>query len=217
VSTVVVSFELYFGVDCFWLLDAMLQYTAHASIPSSLIGAVRGQHKLFLRPETNLPERMGGRTHCRYGKWQNIYCCTLSGSHLSRYSKVLEPTLGEYRIRPLSPCPQLSWTTPKPLNVSAPSNLYKQQKLLSISFDANPGRVPQQPIDPQGMWDQMLVVKHKNTEVGMAIPFIGFVAIFVIAAFCIYHMNSVRVKPRRRRIGKGSALRRTFIVKHPVV
>jgi membrane-bound transcription factor site-1 protease len=184
--------------DCFWLLDAMLQYTAHASIPSSLIGAVRGQHKLFLRPETNLPERMGG-------------------SHLSRYSKVLEPTLGEYRIRPLSPCPQLSWTTPKPLNVSAPSNLYKQQKLLSISFDANPGRVPQQPIDPQGMWDQMLVVKHKNTEVGMAIPFIGFVAIFVIAAFCIYHMNSVRVKPRRRRIGKGSALRRTFIVKHPVV
>ena len=97
------------------------------------------------------------------------------------------------------------------------SNLYKQQKLLSVSFDANPGRVPQQPVDSQGMWDQMLVVSQRSTQVGMTLPFIGFLAILVVAAFCIYHMNSVRVKPRRRRVGKGGAPRRIFSTKHPVV
>lgn len=165
------------------------------------------------------------------------------GSHLSRYSKVLEPTLGEYRIRPLSPCPRLSWATPKPLNVSAPrygagwffllqllhpmhnfemwwlfcSNIYKQQKLLSISFDANPGHVQQSMVDSQGMWDQMLVVSRRSTPIGATLPFVGFLAFFVVAGFCIYHMNLVRRKPRRRRTGKGGAPRRTFIAKHPVV
>lgn len=97
------------------------------------------------------------------------------------------------------------------------SNIYKQQKLLSISFDANPGHVQQSMVDSQGMWDQMLVVSRRSTPIGATLPFVGFLAFFVVAGFCIYHMNLVRRKPRRRRAGKGGAPRRTFIAKHPVV
>ncbi|XP_062501119.1 membrane-bound transcription factor site-1 protease-like [Corticium candelabrum] len=183
--------------DCFWLLDAMLQYTAHGSIPSALIASMKSQHKLFIQPDSSLPERM-------------------EGSHLSRYSKVLESTLGEYRVRPLPPCQQLSWATPKPLNVSAPSNLYQQQKLLSISFDVNPGRIQQPMLDSQGMWDQMLVVSHRSTQVATALPFIAMSAFLLIVGFCVYHVRLIRGKPRKRRTVKGGAPRRTF-TKHPVV
>ena len=49
-----------------------------------------------------------------------------------RYSKVLESNLDVARPRPLPKCPQMLWATPVPLNKSAPSNLYKSAKLLSV-------------------------------------------------------------------------------------
>lgn len=48
---------------------------------------------------------------------------------------MLESNLDVARPRPLPPCPVLAWSTPVPLNKSAPSNLYKSAKLLSV----NPG------------------------------------------------------------------------------
>ena len=40
-----------------------------------------------------------------------------------------------YKTRPLPVCPRLKWATPHPLNRTAPSNLYKAQKLLSLNYD----------------------------------------------------------------------------------
>lgn len=55
-------------------------------------------------------------------------------TRLHLYSKVLENNLGA-GTRPLPQCPHLIWAQAIPLNVSAPSNLYKSQKLLNIVED----------------------------------------------------------------------------------
>uniref|UniRef100_A0A0L8HIR4 Uncharacterized protein n=1 Tax=Octopus bimaculoides TaxID=37653 RepID=A0A0L8HIR4_OCTBM len=79
--------------DCFWLLKALLEYTAHKTLPS-----------------------------------------IFQGNHLHRYSKVLEGHLGNPKPRPLPPCPHQSWAAPHLLNISAPSNLFQQPKLLSVDI-----------------------------------------------------------------------------------
>ena len=50
----------------------------------------------------------------------NIPPLSLAGNHLYRYSKVLEPHLGDPKPRPLPACPHLSWAKPQPLNETAP-------------------------------------------------------------------------------------------------
>lgn len=66
--------------------------------------------------DTELPERM-------------------EGNKLYRYSKVLDNHLGDKQARALPQCPHLVWTQPVPLNISAPTNFYQSQKLLSLSED----------------------------------------------------------------------------------
>ncbi|XP_052827595.1 membrane-bound transcription factor site-1 protease [Octopus bimaculoides] len=97
--------------DCFWLLKALLEYTAHKTLPSIF----QGYEKRPSWPRVNLPERM-------------------EGNHLHRYSKVLEGHLGNPKPRPLPPCPHQSWAAPHLLNISAPSNLFQQPKLLSVDI-----------------------------------------------------------------------------------
>lgn len=83
------------------------------------------------------------------------------GNHLYRYSKVLEAHLGDPKPRPLPACPHLSWAKPQPVNETAPSNLWKHQKLLSIDLDkvALPNvrayRPQVRPLSPgeSGAWD----------------------------------------------------------------
>ncbi|XP_038070006.1 membrane-bound transcription factor site-1 protease-like [Patiria miniata] len=96
--------------DCFWLLEALMQYTAYDNLAPMF-----GQTKhISLPPAVALPTRM-------------------EGNHLYRYSKVLDPhQLGDPKPRPLPACPHLAWAKGEPLNISAPSNLFKHQKLLSI-------------------------------------------------------------------------------------
>jgi len=84
--------------DCFWLLDALLEFTSHGQIPPLFID----QRSTETLPDASLPERM-------------------EGNHLHRYSKVLESHLGNPRSRPLPACPHHVWALPKPLNISAPS------------------------------------------------------------------------------------------------
>ncbi|KAI8519670.1 Membrane-bound transcription factor site-1 protease [Branchiostoma belcheri] len=96
--------------DCFWLLDALLQYTSHNHMPP----VFEQQGSPFSIMNVELPERM-------------------EGNHLARYSKVLESSLAG-QTRPLPACPHLSWAKGEPLNKSAPTNLYKHQKLLSIDL-----------------------------------------------------------------------------------
>lgn len=100
---------------CYWLLDAILEYTATSHLP-----AIFKDNKMvdrYSKVETQVPQRM-------------------DGNRLYRYSKVLESHLGDNQAKPLPQCPHLIWAQPVPLNVSAPTNLYQTQKLLSLMEDA---------------------------------------------------------------------------------
>ncbi|KAI1287806.1 Membrane-bound transcription factor site-1 protease [Halotydeus destructor] len=118
--------------DCFWLLDSLLQFSNLGTLPTSFKtgGDTESNLVLQLDEKSNqpLPLRM-------------------DGNQLHRYSKVLEHNLGSSspsehpKIRPLPACLSLKWETPMPLNMSAPSNLFKSQKLLSIG-DLDGGLLP---------------------------------------------------------------------------
>lgn len=84
--------------DCFWLLDALLEYTIHGNVPPIL---EERKSSLTLAAELELPERM-------------------EGNHLYRYSKVLgnHPVGSQSRVLPV--CPHLVWAQSHPLNQSAP-------------------------------------------------------------------------------------------------
>lgn len=103
-------------IACYWLLDAMLEYTSTSHLPS-----VFKDNQLLVWDgvaETETPLRM-------------------EGNRLYRYSNVLEKNLGEAQARPIPQCPHLMWAHPIPLNVSAPTNLYQSQKLLSLIEEVN--------------------------------------------------------------------------------
>lgn len=98
-----------------WLLDAILEYTSVAHMPS-IFSENAGVPVKALEV---LPTRM-------------------ENNQLHRYSKVLETNIGEshHSTKVLPTCPHLKWATPHPLNRTAPTNLYKAQKLLSLNLDA---------------------------------------------------------------------------------
>ena len=58
----------------------------------------------------------------------------MEGNRLHRFSKVLDTNIGQDHVstRVLPACPTLSYSDPVPLNKTAPSNLYKSQKLLLL-------------------------------------------------------------------------------------
>lgn len=95
---------------CYWMLAAILEFTSTGHMPM-----IFNENNLKDRSKivaTSPPERM-------------------ETTRLHLYSKVLEPNLGAGH-KALPACPQLVWVHPNPLNVSAPSNLYKSQKLLTM-------------------------------------------------------------------------------------
>lgn len=98
-------------VPCYWMLNAMLEYTSTSHLPS-----IFKEHQDTWNDivETDVPSRM-------------------EKNRLYRYSKVLEVNLGEPQPRSLPQCQSLSWAQPVPLNMSAPSNLYQSQRLLSLT------------------------------------------------------------------------------------
>lgn len=66
-----------FCPDCFWLLSALLEYTAYNTLPSSLTN----QEKITLPPILDLPERMEGQ-------WTAI-CCRLPNFFAHEFSLLL--------------------------------------------------------------------------------------------------------------------------------
>uniref|UniRef100_A0AAR2LDS8 Membrane-bound transcription factor site-1 protease n=1 Tax=Pygocentrus nattereri TaxID=42514 RepID=A0AAR2LDS8_PYGNA len=175
--------------DCFWLLDALLQYTSYGVTPPSLL---HSQNKVTPPAGTDkpLPER-------------------LEGNHLYRYSKVLEAHLGDPKPRPLPACPHLSWAKPQPLNETAPSNLWKHQKLLSVDIDKvelpNVGayRPQVRPLSPgeSGAWDIPggIMPGRYNQEVGQTIPMFAFLGAMVVLSFFVVQLTKSRSKPKRRK------------------
>uniref|UniRef100_W5MI11 Membrane-bound transcription factor site-1 protease n=1 Tax=Lepisosteus oculatus TaxID=7918 RepID=W5MI11_LEPOC len=173
--------------DCFWLLDSLLQFTSFSTIPPSL-----AHSKSRLPPPTGterpLPER-------------------LEGNHLYRYSKVLEPHLGDPKPRPLPACPHLSWAKPQPVNLTGPSNLWKSQKLLAIDIEPLPNfrqnRPQVRPLSPgeSGAWDIPggIMPGRYNQDVGQTIPVFAFLGAMVVLAFFVVQITKTKSKPKRRK------------------
>uniref|UniRef100_A0A4W5R5B0 Membrane-bound transcription factor site-1 protease n=1 Tax=Hucho hucho TaxID=62062 RepID=A0A4W5R5B0_9TELE len=175
--------------DCFWLLDALLQYTSYSLTPPSLTHS-----KSRVAPpagsDRHLPER-------------------LEGNHLYRYSKVLEAHLGDPKPRPLPACPHLSWSKPQPLNETAPSNLWKHQKLLSVDMDKvvlpniRNYRPQVRPLSPgeSGAWDIPggIMPGRYNQEVGQTIPMFAFLGAMVVLSFFVVQLTKSKNKPKRRK------------------
>uniref|UniRef100_A0A8C5N646 Membrane-bound transcription factor site-1 protease n=1 Tax=Gouania willdenowi TaxID=441366 RepID=A0A8C5N646_GOUWI len=175
--------------DCFWLLDALLQYTSYSMTPPSLSHS----HSRVAPPtgaERPMPQR-------------------LEGNHLYRYSKVLEAHLGDPKPRPLPACPHLSWAKPQPVNETAPSNLWKHQKLLSVDLDkvalpnVRPYRPQVRPLSPgeSSAWDIPggIMPGRYNQEVGQTIPVFAFLGAMVVLSFFVVQLTKARSKPKRRK------------------
>ncbi|XP_070575086.1 membrane-bound transcription factor site-1 protease-like [Ptychodera flava] len=168
--------------ECFWLLEALLQYTAYGNLAPMLTE----QSGLPLPMDAELPERM-------------------EGNHLYRYSKVLESHLGKTQAQPLPACPHLAWAKGEPLNISAPTNLYKHQKLLSIAEPVMPllGRrdsqvvphaIHERPgweVGPGGIITQQQDSAH-------TLPVLAFLALAVVLIFFALQVHKTKTKPRRR-------------------
>ncbi|XP_066138498.1 membrane-bound transcription factor site-1 protease isoform X2 [Euwallacea fornicatus] len=103
-------------VSCYWLLEAMLEYTSTSHLPSIFKDNQMENWQEGL--DTEAPTRM-------------------ESNRLYRFSKVIEGHLGETHTRPLPQCPHLVWAKPLPLNQSAAGNLYQAQKLLSLMEESN--------------------------------------------------------------------------------
>ncbi|CAG0885029.1 unnamed protein product [Darwinula stevensoni] len=186
--------------DCFWLLEAMLEYTSSGKLPAVLSDSSESP----LPPLLELPQRM-------------------KGSHLHRYSKVLESNLGSSddtmgHARPIPGCPKLELALPIPINMSAPTNLFKTTRLLSVA----PG------------WEAPLHLRHK-LQIGMeplhsdfpmllqaeraahtpTIPVYLWLAMLAVMVVLLYRFYMYWNRPRRKRT-RFKKLLRVFVPQNNV-
>ncbi|KAL4234848.1 Membrane-bound transcription factor site-1 protease [Mactra antiquata] len=177
--------------DCFWMLSALLEYTSHNNLPP----AFENQEQIILKPNPILPERM-------------------EGNHLHRYSKVIEGHLGTPRARPLPTCPNLVWSKPHPLNITATTNLYQPQKLLSINnFDTNNFGVlmPHEDIldredsgikqSPSEIEEEKSVKESFSTDINTTtvFPVLAFLGTALVVLFMLNMYYKGKSKPKRKR------------------
>jgi len=110
--------------DCWWLMDAILEYTSMSRLPGIFLedGQPAAVNPTLQSTEMlTLPQRM-------------------DGNRLHRFSKVLDTNIGSgnhVNTRILPQCQMLKPTLAEPLNQTAPSNLYKSQKLLLLDSAPN--------------------------------------------------------------------------------
>ena len=122
--------------DCFWMIEALLQFSTTGRIPDIFKHVVK-EEDIKTNEVDNTPTE---------DKSDNLFQDLphrMDGNHLYRYSKVLEHHLGNPQTRSLPSCLSLKYETAVPLNQSLPSNLYKSQKLLSVSGVDIPMSFPQ--------------------------------------------------------------------------
>lgn len=103
--------------SCFWMLDAILEYTTTGYVPTVFMDENQRKHKTV---KTTSSIEIGELPH------------RMQENHFSRHSKVLmtnEPA-GNFRSLPL--CITPIYAVPVPVNESVSIELYKPQKLFSI-------------------------------------------------------------------------------------
>ncbi|KAJ9596968.1 hypothetical protein L9F63_011998, partial [Diploptera punctata] len=173
--------------DCFWMLDALLEYTSTGHLPS-LFKAHQSQFRNA--PSCNIIPRK---------------------IMLQWYSKVLENHMGTLQTRALPPCPHLVWAQPIPLNKSAPTNLYKSQKLLSLSVEVPMWRMGPPPKggaagQAEGLTGEFWGWRSEGAGIGeydedplSSIPALALMFLSCIVVFMAYRYYRQRTRPRRKR------------------
>ncbi|CAH0547704.1 unnamed protein product [Brassicogethes aeneus] len=178
---------------CYWMLDAMLEYTSTSHLPSVF--------------KDNALESLDDVVHTEHP-------ARMEGNRLYRYSKVLEANLGESQTKPLPQCPHLVYSHPVPLNVSAPTNLYQSQKLLSLIEDAS---APLHNVNDNLIKDasghensaELIEWSWRNKPAdgaGRASEMSGYTVFLCLclALCCLYYFvrYSCRPKPKKRKLCK---------------
>jgi len=172
--------------DCFWMLDAFLDFATTGQVAPVFQDL---KSSTPLKPLKSLPERM-------------------EGNQLHRYSKVLEGHLGSPKSRDLPACPHLAWAPPNPLNISAPSNLYKQQKLLSIGLEQPIPWMPQIPDSKMAGIQESFGGEDSNPvqsgyldtpETPGVFPIMAFMGMVLVLVFFVNQLYKSKSKPRRKR------------------
>uniref|UniRef100_T1J4A8 Membrane-bound transcription factor site-1 protease n=1 Tax=Strigamia maritima TaxID=126957 RepID=T1J4A8_STRMM len=162
--------------DCFWMLEALLDYTSHNHFPP-VFDEMKTHSNPFM---ADLPQ-----------EWKYY---------------VLANHLGNPQARPLTPCPHLAWASPSPLNKSAPSNLYKSQKLLSIGLEASLPLKRNNALRPLAA--ETAVFNWDNSNGGelmtpsdshSSMPLLALLALFLALVFFVSQYCKQRTKPRRRK------------------
>ena len=98
---------------CYWLVDAMLEYTSAGHLPQ----IIRDNSGPGIKPADLLPAR-------------------LADNQLHRYSRVLQSNIGNvFTVKSPPTCPTRVPLPHNPLNSSQPTNLAGSQKLLSVGGD----------------------------------------------------------------------------------
>ncbi|CAL1681030.1 unnamed protein product [Lasius platythorax] len=103
--------------SCFWMLDAILEYTTTGYIPTIFMNENQRKHKTVKTTSNieigKLPLRM-------------------EGNHFNHHSKVLMTNGPAGTFKPLPSCPIPTYAVPVLVNESMPIDLYKPQKILSV-------------------------------------------------------------------------------------
>lgn len=173
--------------DCFWMLDALLEFTMSGHIPS----VFSSNSGAPVTAAADLPAKM-------------------ENSNLHKHSKVVEHTLGMEQMRPLPPCPTLNVVTPQPLNVSNKSlNIHVGLKLLSqpemvppaaAVVKMEPPNVPLPPHRGENHHDQQHDQGWLNW-LGLSeekLPVFIFLSVIVLILLSWYWYRH-RHRPKRRR------------------
>lgn len=102
---------------CFWLLDALLEYTMTSHVSTVLKDLNRTSSQQF-DDKVDLPQRLPNNNLHLYSKvLENVNTNSVNNNVGATIATVLTK-------RPLPQCALLRWETPVSLNVTAPSDLY---------------------------------------------------------------------------------------------
>lgn len=94
---------LFTHLACFWMLDALLEYTTTGNIPTVFMDENTKKHKT-VKTTSNIEN---GKLPYR-----------MEGNYFSRYSKVLMTDEPTSNFRSLPSCPSLTYATPVLINES---------------------------------------------------------------------------------------------------
>ncbi|XP_054165258.1 membrane-bound transcription factor site-1 protease-like [Oppia nitens] len=192
--------------DCFWMIEALLQFSTTGKVPVIFEQSIKDE-------DIKANEVQNSDINDKQRHQLQEVPQRMEGNHLYRYSKVLEHHLeNTHTIRSLPSCLSLKYETAVPLNKSLPTNLYKSQKLLSVSGIDIPMSFPQpkhtnnfEHFDSSQWETGALFYDVKDSEVRIpSLTTLFLVVIMVLVFFLLkqwfFHLRPHRPRKRRSRI-----------------